>query len=302
MTEDGNAFRAGLIYSLLSAICFGFLAILFKLGYRENLSTGTMLTFRFIIAFIFLSPYIYFTKRKKILLHPKAIMMAAICGIFFYGIQSYCFAASIRYISAATSGLILYLYPLVVMLLAAILFKNRITREKVLSIVLILAGCLLVFYDAFSRRMDPTGLLLAVAAMLAFSAYFLFLQKSLINVDSTVFSYYVIGFTALQCSFVYRPFCEMILSPQQILICLLLALIPTVFAIILLYKAIERIGSSYAAIFSSVEPAVTILAAALLLQEHIEPLQIGGMLCIICGIIVPNLKRLLKKNYPAAIA
>lgn len=302
MTEDYNAFRAGLIYSLLSATCYGFLAILFKLGYLVNLNTGTMLTFRFISAFIFLTPYIYFTKRKKIFLKPAAIFMAAICGIFFYGAQSYCFAASLRYISAATAGLILYLYPLVVMLVAAFLFKNRITKAKVFSIIFILCGCMLVFYDAFFRLMEPKGLFLAVAAMLSFSSYFIFLQKSLINVDSTVFSYYVIGFTALQCIVVYHPFNEMILSPRQIIICLLLGLIPTVFAIVLLFKAIERIGSSYAAIFSSVEPAVTLLAAAFLLQERIDPLQVGGMVCIISGIIIPNLGKILEKKRPAALA
>lgn len=296
MQYDNSAFKAGLIYSLLSATCFGFLAIFFRLGYQENLDTGTMLTLRFFSAFVLLTPYIYAAKRKHITLPLRAVLLAAVCGIFLYGVQSYCFAASIKYISASTAGLILYLYPLVVMMMAAVIFKNRITVGKILSILLILAGCLLVFYDAFSRMMHPTGLMLATAAMIAFSFYFIFLQKTLIDIDSTVFSYYVIGFTALQCALVYHPNDIFSLSVKQWSICLLLGIIPTVFAIMLLYKAIERIGSSYSAIFSSLEPAVTIVASAFLLDEQIEALQIGGVFFIIGGIVLPNLNTLMKKS------
>lgn len=280
--------RAGLVYSLISAACFGFLAILFRLGYAAGLDTGTMLTFRFCSAFLFLTPYIFIFHRKKITATFESFYMAAICGIFFYGIQSYCFAASLQYISASTAGLILYLYPLAVMILTAVFYKNPITPSKLLSLFLIGAGSILVFYDAFTRQMLAKGLVLAIGAMVAFSCYFTYLQKSLTKTDSTIFSYYVIGFTAAQCLVIYRP-TTLSFNENQLLICLLLGLVPTVFAIIFLYKAIEKVGSSYSAIFSSIEPAVTVVFSALLLAEHVVFLQIAGMFCIILGIITPNI-------------
>lgn len=290
MTAGQPPLQTGLIYSIISASCFGFLPIFFKLGYNVNLNTGTMLSFRFLFALIILLPFIVLTKRNHLNIGSKALIMAFICGSFFYGLQSYFFAASLRYISASTTSLIFYIYPLAVLILSSIFFKSRITGTKILAIVLIFAGCICVFYDAFHRQMDPKGLILATLAMVAFSGYLIFIQKSLINVDSTVFSFYVIAFTALQCVVVYHPFSELALNAEQWTICLLLSTIPTVFAIVFLYKAIEKIGSSYASIFSSVEPAVTIVVSAILLNDPIKALQLLGMVLIIAGIVVPNLR------------
>jgi len=295
MTTEQPSLIPGLIYSIISASCFGFLAILLKLGYTANLDTGTMLSCRFLFALIILFPYILITKRKHLKIGIKALFMAFICGAFFYGLQSYFFAASLQYISASTSSLILYIYPLTVLILSSIIFKSRITGAKILAIILIFAGCICVFYDAFHRQMDPKGLVLATLAMVAFSAYLIFIQKSLINVDSTVFSFYVIAFTALQCLVVYQPFSNVSLNTEQWTVCLLLSVIPTVFAIIFLYKAIERIGSSYASIFSSVEPAVTIVVSAILLKDPIKALQVLGMVFIISGIVVPNLRLITRR-------
>lgn len=295
MTNQQPSLNAGLVYSLLSATCFGFLAIFFKFGYASNLTTGTMLSFRFLFAFCILLPYVLIAKRHKLRIGDKALFMACICGTFLYGMQSYFFAASLKYISAPTASLILYICPLTVLILSVIFLKSKITADKVLAIILIFCGCLCVFYDAFDRQMDPKGLLLATSAMLAFSCYMIFIQKSLIDVDSTVFSFYVIAFTTLQCMVIYRPFTDLSLTSEQWKICIFLALIPTVFAIVFLCKAIERIGSSYASIFCSAEPAVTVIASYLLLHDTIVPLQIGGMFFIIGGIIVPNLRAVRKK-------
>jgi len=292
MKTEQPSLKSGLLYSIISASCAGFLAVFFKLGYNAGLTTGTMLSFRFLFALLILLPYILLTKRRHLSIDKKTLFMAFLCGSFFYGLQSYFFAASLQYISASTTSLILYIYPLTVTILSAIFFKNRITGSKILAIFLIFLGCICVFYDAFHRQMNPQGLILATLAMIVFSTYLIFIQKSLINVDSTVFSFYVIAFTALQCVIVYRPFSNLPVTMEQWLVCLFLAVIPTVFAILLLYKAIERIGSSYASIFSSIEPAVTIIASAIFLNDPIKSLQVLGMAFIISGIVVPNIRRM----------
>ncbi len=289
MLPERNTLRTGLIFSVTSAISFSLLAIFYKIGYQQNLSPGVMLSCRFVLGFMLLTPYMLLMKRHHLKVSRVTLFRAFICGVFFYGLQSYLFAASLQYISAATAGLILYLYPLVVLILAAIFFKSTVSLDKILALILIIIGSILVYFDAFSREMNFTGLLLATSAMFTFAAYILYLQKSLINVDSTVFSYYVIGFTGLQCLIVYQPIGQLNLHAEQWLTCFLLAFISTLLAIILLYKAIERIGSSYTAIFSSIEPAGTMLAAALILHESLSFPQIIGMLCIIGGIAIPNL-------------
>ena len=78
---------------------------------------------------------------------------------------------------------------------------------------------------------------------------------------------------------------------QQTAIALALGLIPGVMAVAFLYMAIEKIGSAYACIFSSVEPIITLTAAAAFLGEQVVWLQMGGAALIIFGIVMPNLRR-----------
>jgi drug/metabolite transporter (DMT)-like permease len=65
-----------------------------------------------------------------------------------------------------------------------------------------------------------------------------------------------------------------------------------VFAVTFLYLAIEKVGSAYASIFSSIEPVATLAAAALLLEENVVLLQVGGAALIVAGIVLPNLQLL----------
>lgn len=290
MSSNTMNFNRGIVYAILSATCYGLLAVLFKYGYGLGMSTGSMLSSRFILAAIIFLPYVLISKRDRLRVSGNVLFRAFICGTIFYGLQSYFFAASIQYISASTAGLILYIYPMTVVILARIFFKTPITTARLLALVLIMIGCSCVFYDAFSRKMSMQGVTLAILAMLTFSGYLIFIQKSLKNVDSTVFSFYVAVFVALQCIVVYRPDSMFTMTSQQWFLAVLLALIPTVLAMVLLYKAIECFGSTHTSIFSSVEPAVTIIASALLLHDKIIAVQVLGMVFIVAGIVLPNIR------------
>jgi len=83
---------------------------------------------------------------------------------------------------------------------------------------------------------------------------------------------------------------------NRIVIGLSLGVVPGVIAVTFLYIAIEKIGSAYACIFSSVEPVVTLAAAAIFLKENVVLLQIGGAVLIIAGIVIPNARVLMMKR------
>ncbi|MEF3255420.1 MAG: DMT family transporter, partial [Deferribacterales bacterium] len=155
-------------------------------------------------------------------------------------------------------------------------------------------GCSLVFYDAFLRQMSLTGIGYAIIAMTVFSFYLIFIQKSIKNINPLTFSFYVILTTAISFIILSNPTKFPPLTPEKIFIALGIALIPTFIAVTLLYIAIERIGSIYVSIFSTIEPIVTITASYILLKENVVILQIIGMISILLGIILPNYKKMVK--------
>lgn len=288
----------GFIYAALSACCFGMLAVLGKLAMTHGLEAAEILQYRFGFAGLMLLAYFGLTDRSVLRARPKTLLKAAFLGIGLYPVQSFCFMSSLKYIPAATTSLILYFYPVAVTLLSALLFKTRLDRLVAISLALLVAGCGLVFFDAFLRSISQTGLTLAVASMLIFSLYLLCLEYLLVGENPRTISVYVVVATALVYTTMAPPtrFPDLDMFTKALTI--LLGLVPTALAVTLLYRAVELVGSAKASICSTLEPITTVLASALILGEAIVPIQVAGMALILAGIALPNLKVLSLAKQP----
>jgi drug/metabolite transporter (DMT)-like permease len=282
----------GLVFSVSAAFAFGLLAIMVKLSYQAGLGTMALLQYRWLTGAAILFVYLLIRDRTLLRANRATLLKAFLLGAVGHGLGSTCFFKSLAYIPASSSTLILYFYPAVVTLLSVIFFRMKAGRIVLLSLALVSGGCGLVFYDAFLKALDIRGILFAAATMLTFSCSLIAMQIFLRGERFLTLNFYMVLFTGL----IFVPFSNPLLiadlNARQILLCLSLGLIPTAFAYVFLFRAIETVGSGYTAIFSTFEPVTTVVMAWLVLHEDIVPYQIAGMLLIIAGIILPNLRKL----------
>lgn len=299
--EAGWKMLRGLAFSLLSAVCFASLAILAKLGYGASLTDMALLQYRFLFGAVLLLLFLFLRDPSLLKIRPAALGKAAILGFVLHGLQSTLFFKALKYIPASTTSLILYIYPVTVTILSAAFLGLKVGRTLVLSLVILSAGSCLVFYDAFLREMNLTGLLLAFGTTLTFSLYLILVQVFMKGEKPLTTAFYVIAFTGLAFLFFNNPLQILRLNGTQFAIAVSLGLVPTAVAIVLQYRAIELIGSTYTAVFSTLEPVATVVLAAVVLGESVDVLQWAGMLLIVVGIAAPNLEtirreRCLKRN------
>lgn len=280
----------GLVFAVISAACFGSMAILVKLGYSAGMSGPVMMQFRFSLGAAFLFAYMLLKDRTLLRISLRDLAKCAFLGMVVYWTQTTCFVAALETIPASTTALVLYGHPMVVTLLSGLLLKMPINRAVILSLALVMFGCCLVFYDAFLREVDPLGLAYAAGAMATFSAYLILVQVLLKNIRPLKATFYVMLFAAVSFTLSGDITAWAKLDTQQAVLSLALGLFPGVVAVTFLYTAIEKVGSAYACIFSSVEPVITLVAAAAFLGEQVDWLQAGGAALIIVGIIVPNIR------------
>lgn len=280
----------GLVFAVISAACFGSMAILVKLGYSAGMSGPVMMQFRFSLGVAFLFAYLLVKDRTLLRISMRDLAKCAFLGMVVYWTQTTCFVAALETIPASTTALVLYGHPMVVTLLSGLLLKMPINRAVILSLALVMSGCCLVFYDAFLREVNPLGLAYAVGAMATFSAYLILVQVLLKNIRPLKATFYVMLFAAVSFTLSGDVTAWARLNTEQAALSLALGLFPGVVAVTFLYTAIEKIGSAYACIFSSVEPVITLVAAAAFLGERVDWLQAGGAALIIVGIIVPNIR------------
>jgi len=285
----------GLICSIISACCFGMLPILAKLGYMHGMSTTEMLQYRFLIASLLMGLWYLATDRDVLRISLAGLGKTAILGCIIYPLQSTCFLRSVETLPASTATLIFYIYPALVTVLGAYIYRQRIERRVTLALFLVTGGCALVFLDAFMRDADVLGVAWACGATALFSGYLLLVQSMMRGQRPLTFSVYVIFFAGLTFTLLRGVPDVGNLDATQAGLALAFALVPTVLAITLLYVAIEAVGSAYASIFSTLEPVTTVAVAFVALGEPIYSRQLFGAALIVVGIIVPNLALLRRK-------
>jgi len=292
----------GFALSVSAAFALGLLAILVKLSYQAGLEAMELLQYRWFTGAAILFVYLFLKDRSLLRANPKTLLKAFLLGAVGHGIGSTCYFKALMYIPASSSALILYFYPVVVILLSILFLRMRVNRIVLLSLTLVISGCSLIFYDAILKALDIRGILFILAAMLICSCLFIMTQIFLRRERFMTLTFYMILFTALAFLPVHNPLHVFDLNGRQLLLCLSLGLIPTAIAYLFLFRAIETVGSAYTSIFSTFEPVTTVVMSFLVLNENIVFYQVLGMALIITGIILPNMKELVVEKRRQATA
>ncbi|HET7776379.1 MAG TPA: DMT family transporter, partial [Azospira sp.] len=159
----------GALWIALSATGFGAMAIFAKQAYADGVRLETLLFLRFALAgglmAIFLGLRQHTWPDRQLL--PGLIAMGAIG----YVGQSYCYFAALHYASAGLTALLLYLYPVLVTLLAALLGRQVLTLKKMLAVSVAFAGTLLTIGSSLAG--SSLGIALGLGAALIYSVYIL---------------------------------------------------------------------------------------------------------------------------------
>ncbi|MEM5816465.1 MAG: DMT family transporter, partial [Desulfitobacterium hafniense] len=134
--------KNGYVLIVLAALGFAALPIFIKYGYNVGLTTEVMLFLRFLIASVLLS-FIMLVNKKGLHMNKSDLPKLVVQGLVFFG-SSYCYTLAIKHMSASVTNILLYTYPLMVVLMATMIFKEKVSLVKALTLLLSFLGCLMV--------------------------------------------------------------------------------------------------------------------------------------------------------------
>ncbi|WP_234406090.1 EamA family transporter [Methylobacillus glycogenes] len=119
----------GLLFALVSAIGFSAKAIFVKLAYVDQIDATTLLALRMIMSVPFFVVAIFWQKQGAAALHGRDWLGVLLLGLLGYYLASMLDFLGLQYISAGLERLILFLYPTMVVIISALVFKKPITRS-----------------------------------------------------------------------------------------------------------------------------------------------------------------------------
>lgn len=219
----------------------------------------------------------------------------------FNGMWTY----SVKYNGAAVSTVLAYSSPAFTVLLAWPLLKEKLSFSKIIAVVLSLTGCVLVAeaYSPTQWQLNPIGIVLGLAAGLAFAAYNLAGRWSANRfpnawtVTTYGFLFAALGLSLTQnflpglaapaegALFFANPAFSMGANWQGWLVLAVLA-IPTLLGFGLYTLSLRYLQASIASLIASLEPALTAIMAIFILHESLDPIQWLGASLILLAIVI----------------
>ncbi|WP_353259272.1 DMT family transporter [Prochlorothrix hollandica] len=268
---------------LLSSTAFGAMAIFAQGAYGSGAGVTTVLFLRFGIAAIALQ----LLARLQGLALPQGRtfwQLLAIGGLG-YGLQSFCFFTTLTLVPPGLAGLLLYVYPTLVMVISLLLGQESLTRGKVLALALASGGVVLT--AGLTPGGQPLGIVFGLMSALIYACYVLVGSRVMATEDPVPACAVMLSGTAIAFGLVLG-----LQGPQWPssgvgwLAVVAIALVSTVIAVVTLFMGVRAIGAINASTLSTWEPMVTILLAALFLQQPITLSQALGGSLILGSVII----------------
>jgi drug/metabolite transporter (DMT)-like permease len=297
-----EADRVGPALCLLSAACFGAMAIFGKLAYAAGVEPGALLLLRFALAAVLLGLVLLLrpdlrsaraTAPVRARPSRRVVVTALGLGAVGYATQASLYFSALERVDASLVALVLYTYPAMVTVAAAVLGRERLTPARSAAVLVASCGTLLVLVGAGAVRFDPIGAALAFGAAVTYTAYILVADTVVHRLPPVVLSALVMTGAALTLAAraLASGGADLGFGPAGWFWVGCIAVVSTVVAMLAFFAGLRRSGPSTAAILSTAEPVVTTALAAVALGEFLAPVQLVGGLLVLASVAVVQLRR-----------
>jgi len=284
--------RWSLAAVVVSAACFGTLAILTPLAYRSGAQPLPLLAWRFLFSAILLA-VVAGARGVRALRVPVAdIGRYAILALAGYGAASVCFFYALTFADASVVAVLLYAYPALVAISGWLFLGERATWMQGGAVVVTFLGCALVVGLGSSESFASwQGIALGLGAAVGYTLFNLLSARWLPGRSRLTMMAYTFGIATILPgvgALIAGGWTGLSVSgwtPVTWWLLLAIIVIPTFAAVVLYLEGIRGLGPSQAAVVSTLEPLFTIALAAAVLGERLAPLQLAGAGLVLAGVV-----------------
>ncbi len=286
----------GYFYAAVGSALFSTKAIFIKLAYMDKVDASLMLALRMMTALpFFLAAAVYVAWRMKKdgkPLPPRRIWIsAAVIGFIGYYLSALLDFEGLVYITAQLERLVLFTYPVMVMVLGWLFFKGRITPMMCVGAAVTYAGLLVVFLKALPEGGHNTivGTALVLGCAFTFAIYQLLAKNYISVMGSLLFTGVALSSSAVACIVHYVVVSggfDFSATPRFHWLAAGCGFFATVLPSFLVNAGLSRTSVQASSMIASISPIVTISLAVAILGEKFTFADAIGSAMVILGIII----------------
>ena len=268
---------------------WGFMGFFRRTLDTMGLSASNCIAVRCIVAAILFAITMFIADRKAFKIKLRDAWCFVGCGIVSLLVFGLCYFKAMDYMSLSNAAILLYTAPCFVIIISAVLFKEKITPKKIAAMLMAFAGCCLVSGIGTGDEISAIGLALGLCSGLCYALYSIF-SRFAINRGYSAFTinFYScllagIGATAVGGT----DFIPLIsLTPSNLLFAVATGLVTCFLPYLLYTYGLIGIENGKASIMASIEPVVATLCGVFIYNEGLTVMSTVGILLVLSAIVL----------------
>ena len=259
----------GIICGILAAVCYGTNPFGALPLYEEGVNTSSVLFYRFSLAVLMLAVMLL-VERKSFRISSGELKTLGSLGLLFAA-SSITYYQSFRFMDAGIASTILFVYPVMVAVIMATCFREKVTASTAAAIILALSGIGLLYRGDAGVSLSAMGVLLVMVSSLKLTFYVLLI---------CMISLLAYSFTSPDLHLMQPP------SPRAWFFACWLGLVPTVLSLVLMTIAVHEVGATPTAIMGALEPLTAVAIGVIVFGESFTLRLVVGIVLILSAVLL----------------
>lgn len=282
---DMNVKVKGYLLGALAAASYGMNPLFALPLYSDGMDPYSVLFFRYLFAIPILG--IMLRARGRTFAVSRHDLLPLVVMGLLLAMSSLSLFLSYNYMEAGIASTMLFVYPIMVAVIMAIFFRERITAQTASCILVALVGIALLYKGSDGATLDATGVMWVMVSALSYALYIVGVNRPRLKGIATLkltFYALVFGFSIF---IVCTDFGRALTFPSAWYKwgnLVALALFPTAISFLCTTQAIQYIGSTPTAILGALEPLTAVFFGVTVFGEALTPRLMFGIVMIIAAV------------------
>lgn len=277
---------------IISGIMWGSAGVFVRFFTELGMNSLTIVESRVILAIIIIFTGLFIMNRKLLRIKLSDIWIFICAGVFSMLGLNLCYNEAINELTLSLAAVLLCLAPIFVLILAGIIFKEKLTKQKIFCAILALIGCVLtsgILEEIGSVKWTTFGLFIGTLGAFFYGTYSIF---SKIGMMKKYHSFTITAYSLLAVSIVLIPFTDWQIigniiesAPLKMSgLFLLHSLVTSVLPYILFTVSLNYIEAGKVAILASSEPIAALFFGIFFFAEIPTILSLTGLIIVLLAL------------------
>lgn len=278
--------------ALMAGVCWGMTGLFFR-QLTDYFSQMEIVFIKMLIASLVLGTIMVVKDPKLFRIKWKDFWVFLILGIVAMLLFNYFYFETMTRTSVAVAVSLLYTGPAFVIIVSALLFKEKVTIQKIIALVMIVCGCACASGILVGEQyLTLIGLCFGVGSGFCYGMYTIGTRLAM---DRGYQSYTIAFYAMFICLITSIPFADMghIVSnicAESLIYGICLSVFTCLSPYLLFSTAMRWLEPGRAAMLAASEPIVAALISIFLLREPADITIVVGIALIVGGIVLVNSK------------